>query len=302
MATVMREKFDSFLVNKAVEQGAVFQGDTKFLSPSGSVGDLRVETSRETFNARYIVGADGVTGKACGMLGLRVRRKAMYALEGEVFPDHSDLLRDFRGSVHFDFGFIPYGYGWVFPKKSQLSVGVLTRSKKVKDLKKYLVSYMKYKGVYEHADIRSLSGHQIPFGPHRRNTLANYKGLLVGDSAGLADPLTGEGLFYAVMEAWLASKVITHALNSGDSYMLTYNNLVSKELMHDALCTQRIAGVFYDFPAFSYRVLKAHGQRLGAPLLDIIMGKKTYREVQRQMLRPSNLLSLVASRHSLHAS
>ena len=59
-----------------------------------------------------------------------MRSRKMTALEGEVYLSNPDILKTFRGSAHFDFGVIPAGYGWIFPKRDHLSTGVLTREKK----------------------------------------------------------------------------------------------------------------------------------------------------------------------------
>jgi len=82
---VMRENFDNFLVNKAIEAGAVFQDGTSFKSLSGKAGNLVLETSKGKIGAKVIVGADGVSSRVARSLGFKLKRSFMTAVEGEVY-------------------------------------------------------------------------------------------------------------------------------------------------------------------------------------------------------------------------
>lgn len=293
---VMRNKFDHFLVRKAINAGATLQQDTNFKSLSGSIGNLSVGTSKGVFNTRIIVGADGVNSRVARSLDLRVRRNVMNGIEGEVFYENAEVVSRLKNSVHFDFGVIPYGYGWIFPKKDHLSIGVLTTSKKVKNVTRYFTSYLKMKGLSNFKQVEPLSSHLLPFGPEKKNVVANQKGLLVGDAVGLSDPITGEGIFYAIREAHLASEIMMNALESGYEYIESYNNILKDELMHELICAKRMSYMLYKVPSLSYKVLKSHGKKLGKYHVDIITGEKTYSDLQHKILRLSSLLTLLFNR------
>lgn len=284
-STVMRDQFDAFLVEKAVNAGADLRENTGFQSLSGPVGDLKLETSRGTFLTRVIVGADGARSTVARALGLWKRRAFMTALVAEVFYENGTISKKLRNTVYWDFGMIPKGYGWVFPKKGHLSVGILSHSKRLKNSRSLLETYMKTKGLHSGGEVKSLRGHLIPFGPQGRILLANQNGLLVGDAAGLTDAVTGEGIYYALREAEMASKVISNSLEVNSAGLEEYNTLINKELVKELTYAKRLGYVLYSYPLISHRVLKAKGQRLVEYQLEVMLGARTYKDLYHKMIR-----------------
>lgn len=296
---VMRDTFDYFLVRKAMKKGLVVRDNTTFDSASGSKGDLLVKTSRGNFKAKVIAGADGVNSRVAKTLGLGIRHDVMVAVEGEVKPKEKHILDQYKGSIVIDFGVIPGGYGWVFPKKDHLSTGVGASYKGLKGWKGYLESYMKLKGIVSESmkcPDYPVRGRLIPINPHNDNILSNELGLVAGDAAGFCDPMTGEGLFFAVREAFIASEVIKDALSSGMT-VSRYTDLVKKEFMGDLVWAKRMAYILYRYPAISRRLLLRHGETLGENQTAVILSQQTYRDVFRKiavfMINPVRLLSFL---------
>jgi geranylgeranyl reductase family protein len=282
---VMRDKFDHLLVRKAVEAGADMKSDTAFRSLRGPVGNLEIVTSNGTFKARFVVGADGVNSSVAKALGWRVRRKVMSAIEAQVHDPHVATLTDSERSVHFDFGLIPGGYGWIFPKKDHLSIGVLSAAGKIRNLKPSFEAYLKRKGLGVDMPVKLMRSHLIPGGPHKDDVFADERGLLVGDAAGFADPLTGEGLFYAICGARLASRVILDAFSLGRSHMKGYNRLLKKAFMSDLTWARGMAHVLYNMPAVGHWLLKSHGGTVAEHQLELICGRDVYSKLWRRLLR-----------------
>ena len=81
---------------------------------------VTVRTATESLRARYVVGADGANGTTAKSLGLMARRHNGVALEGEIQVS-SAALEKWRGKMLFDYGGIPWGYSWIFPKAEQTS-------------------------------------------------------------------------------------------------------------------------------------------------------------------------------------
>ncbi len=281
---VMRDKFDYLLVKKAVASGCHLSEETTFESLSGLPGDLRVHTNNGVFRARILVGADGVISRTAKALGLQGRKRIIRALEAEVFYDDRAMISQLRHTAHFDLGAIPKGYGWIFPKMDHLSIGVGTTSKRIRSLKHYLNAFMETKGLHSSAEIRALRGHQIPYNPSVRNLFANQNGLLVGDAAGLTDPVTGEGIYYAVLEAIIAGEVIINSLKEGSNYVNEYNRAVRRILKKEMLYARRLSGFFYGLPNCSKSLLKRFGNELVECHLQIVCGKRTYRMLYFKLL------------------
>ncbi len=288
---VMRDKFDYFLVRKAINEGAQLLDGAAYRSLSGPVGNLEVETSQGIFKTRLLIGADGVNSKVARELGWRVCRNVITAMEGEVFYQNVQTLENLKNSVHFDFGVVPEGYGWVFPKSDHLSIGVLSTASTISHLKPYFTLYMKVKGLDAHAQVRSLRTYLIPHGPDKINIFADQRVILVGDAAGFADPMTGEGIFFAIREAHIASKVILDGLTLSYSHIKKYNDLLKKEFMREMISAKRLAYILYKFPRFSHTILRLRGRILGQCYLDIVSGTMSYSDLYYKMFSPASILT-----------
>jgi geranylgeranyl reductase family protein len=286
---VMRSRFDAYLVSKAEEAGAAVLTDTALenasLSPGGSID---VKTSKGAFKTLILAGADGVNSRVARVMGLWKNRVGCPAIEAEVYPDDPGLIDTWRGCVDFDFGAAPKGYGWVFPKADHLSVGVFSTGRKVTDLKGSLLKYLAGKGLNE-TEIKGFRGHMIPLGPHD-GPFANKNSLLVGDAAGLADPITGEGIYHALRQAEIAAGCIARSLTDSKMDLATYNSLIKKEFLQELGYAKRLARLFYDLPRLSHLLVRAKKDRVIGYHLDIITGRRTYRELFFKALNPMNLL------------
>jgi geranylgeranyl reductase family protein len=280
---VMRSRLDHFLAMKAVRAGAILEDGVSFkaLYPSGD--GLSIHTSEGTFKGRLLVGADGVNSRVARALGIKIQRHVMNGVEGEIYYPDFKFPRVFQNTAHFDFGLIPEGYGWIFPKRDHLSVGVLSASRRVKHLKPYFSAYLAAKNIHASAKVKSLRAHLIPVSPDKRNILATERGLLVGDAAGFADPITGEGMTYAFKGAHIASSVIMDALRSGYNRLETYTPILRKEMGHDLIFAKRFAYILYKCPRFSVRIISAHGGRLADLHMSVIQGERSYESLYRKM-------------------
>ncbi len=284
IAMVMRDKFDFYLVSKALEKGVDLRDNHSFRSLSGEAGALTVRTDRGAFKARMVVGADGVSSRLGRHLGLCVDHKVMLAVEGECHYEDRDLPHPYRGTVHFDFGVLPKGYGWVFPKRNHLSVGIVTLGRPRHRMFDAFHAYLSLKGLSSGVRVHPLRGHLIPFSPSGRNVLADQRGLVVGDAAGFTDPLTGEGIYYAIHGAAIAADSIRKALDFGPSILPSYTSSIKAAFMPDLIRAGRMSRIVYQCPKLTKLLLHRKGDLVGRSQLDIVTGRKTYRQLFRQIL------------------
>lgn len=137
---------------------------------------------------------------------------------------------------HIDIQFLPRleGYIWVFPRCGHLSVGICAKGEPAHALRTRLESYMRERHIPRKEG--TFYGHLIPSlepGAWRRNRLAGNGWMAVGDAGGLVDPLTGEGLYYAIRSADLASEVIIADGQPVAAYENAYRKLVRQDFGED---------------------------------------------------------------------
>jgi geranylgeranyl reductase family protein len=197
-----RRRLDQFLVDRAREAGAEFRDGVRVTVESGT--RLRVDETPVEVDA--IVGADGANGVTARTLGLGGDIVPGVALEGNV--RHGVVPRaEYRGRMVIELAILPGGYGWIFPKGDHVNVGVGGWGSEGPRLRDELNRLCTVYGI-DPADVTDLRGHRLPL--RRPSTkLAGGRALLVGDAAGLVDPVSGDGIYEALVSSELAAEAIT---------------------------------------------------------------------------------------------
>lgn len=215
--TVDREELDSFLLKRAMQMGAAVRTGEKVLSVQPGVNDVTVKTDKAVYNAPLVIGADGIPSLVARWTYGRQDSVNAVCLCADVPLPSVDSSR-FHGALETHWGFFRWGYAWIFPKRDHLSIGMGTWDCRQQDLRTLWTDFVQSQGLPKGRP----QGHLIPVGGRTRYKAVDNL-LLVGDAAGFADPLTGEGLYYAFTSARLAAETIWALKRSGLSY--TANNL-----------------------------------------------------------------------------
>jgi flavin-dependent dehydrogenase len=189
-----RRRLDHYLAEQAAAAGAEFRDGSKVSDVRE--GCLRVDGSE--VEVTIVVGADGANGTTARALNL-----GGPITHGVAFEGNAPFDTRFRNLAVIELGTIPGGYGWVFPKGDHVNVGVGGWESEGPRLREHLAELCRRHGVDADA-LESVRGHRLPlrrggFVPARRRSL------LVGDAAGLVDPLTGDGMYEAFVSARLAA-------------------------------------------------------------------------------------------------
>ncbi len=211
-----RSKFDTFLTEKAVEAGAELRDETPVNRIEVTDSHVKVRAPNGPFESRMIIGTDGMGGPTASCAHLYERWKpehVAYAIESEV-PVGESGVQDFIGAEsYFDvyFGVSPAGYGWVFPKDDHLTVGVGCRLSKLRDAHALFNAFVKRIPQLTGRNIPGPQAHLIPLGGAANVPSAGERILLAGDSAGFAEPLLGEGIYFAILGAQMAAQTTAEA-------------------------------------------------------------------------------------------
>jgi flavin-dependent dehydrogenase len=126
-------------------------------------------------------------------------------------------------------GFIPWGYAWSFPGLETQTYGMAALSSRSgKKIKSHFGEFLASQSI-EPAASSHIASHCIPYGNYARRP-GSRRLLLLGDACGLADPLLGEGIYYAHRSAQLAARAVLGAIQDPDSLVPTYGRLLKERI------------------------------------------------------------------------
>jgi len=225
-----------------------------------------------THAGRYLLLAEGSTGTLARALGLASRRAGVPTLQAEV--PLAQAAGDWRGTALFQFGALPGGYLWVFPRRGSLSVGIVNFRRGRRPLRGALEAEMARLGIA--AEGVRWRGHPLPVFAGRR-ALGRGRILLLGDAAGLVDPLLGEGIRYAIHSGQVAADVVRRGLAAD-----AYSRRVAVEIGRSLQRAREIARLFYRFPRLAYSIATQDG-RGTAWMTDVLAERSDYVGISRRL-------------------
>ena len=274
--TVMRDAFDHFLVNRAQQLGAVLMDGHKVTQIQASAGCVEISTGESTFHSRFVVGADGAYSIVARALGMTRAIEHLVGIESEIVVPQGELVK-WRSRVHVDLGCIPGGYAWVFPKRNHLSVGAGCLASRARSLRRVYQRFLNSLGIGSYTIARS-SSHLIPTCT-KGELVWQDKALLLGDAAGLADPLTGEGIYNAIRSARLAAPMIEDSLAGGEGRLHDYQQIVERKMMSELRIARALSRDFVRFPRLVFAML-GRSDGLWRAICDLTLGETDYAAIK----------------------
>jgi len=219
-----RQVFDASLVEAAKKAGARFQvGECYGVTTKGAV----TLADGSLLKASVVVGADGVQSVVGSSSGLNPgwdNRQVVICASTDFKLDPA-RLDEFYGAarkiyISPAYSFVS-GYGWAFPKKTHISVGIGGR---LHDTNNIVVTFKRFvdglveKGVIpEECKVIYPDSGITPAGAALGlPAFADGRVVLVGDAGGFASATSGEGIFPGMWSAKIAAGVIDDALKSDD--------------------------------------------------------------------------------------
>ncbi len=243
----------NFSYREPREAGATLADDERVHQVQTTEQGVQVETANRVFTAQIVVGADGARSVVAASAGLIERVDLGIGLEAEISVPGQRLVQ-WESLMGLDIGHMRGGYGWVFPKKDHLSVGVGIPLHQARRLKSGYQAVLKSHGLSNHTATGSeVTGCRCA-GRERRSSLGGA--CCWGDAAGLVDPVTGEGIYNAVRSAKIAAPVIESYLNGSSTNLHEYEAMVDKQILPELKAARALARGFAWFPGLVFTAVE----------------------------------------------
>jgi geranylgeranyl reductase family protein len=286
VSMVMRDEFDAFLVQQAVAQGVHLLPDQALQSITFGETTHQLQTSQSSIAAKAVIAADGATSPTAKLAGwTRDTRVCVPALEYEVQTDSATFERLSR-SVRFDMDALVHGCGWSFPKSHHLSVGVGALKKETNlQMKTNYAEYAHRLGI-DTIVKQSQHGYIIPVAP-RTDGFVKNRVFLVGDAAGLADPITAEGISNAIASGIWAAQALVDARMDCALAETAYLQSLKTRILDQNRIASKLAHWLYANATARNLLFKHFGDQLAQRMARIFTGESCY---------PENVMASVQNR------
>jgi geranylgeranyl reductase family protein len=227
VAMTQRIRLDHHLAEQAAAAGAELRDGMKVTAVREENGAVAVATPKGVLAASAVIGADGVNGATARSAGLDQPIVYGVALEGNV-ANEAARARRYEGKAVIELGEIAGGYAWVFPKGDHVNVGVGGWEREGPSLREHLWKLCDEHGIARE-DVESLRGYRLPLRRPGANP-ARGRIALVGDAAGLVDPLSGDGMYEAFVSASLVAGEVERLLAGEVDSLAAYGPALHRKI------------------------------------------------------------------------
>jgi geranylgeranyl reductase family protein len=283
LVVVSRTDFDGLLLSAARQAGAdLLRARATDLRPSPDGFEIR--TTAGVVRTGFLIGADGSNSLVRRRLGQPFRRDQLSIATG--FFAHGVSSEDICVELLKE----PAGYLWSFPRPTHLAIGICAQADcgaTSAVLRQMAARWIARAGLAEGARLEQYSW-PIPSLPARdfiRLTPSGPRFCLVGDAAGLVDPITREGIYFALLSAQWAAEAVA-ASDAPRRYARRVRAGIGAELARAA----RLKAAFFR-PRFERLIVEAlsRSEAIRAVMQDLVAGRQDYSGLKWRLLRTLEL-------------
>jgi geranylgeranyl reductase family protein len=219
---ILRREFDHLLLERAAATGADVRWGLRVTGVAVDADTVRVTTERGVFDAAALIGAGGHRCPVARALGDISEREAVVAAqesETELAPERAADLGALMDAPELYLEPDLRGYGWFFPKGDWINVGIGCTGAADGSLPRRrdrLVAALRASGrLPADVELAPFKGHAYVVRRQAPRRLTGPRFCLVGDAAGLARDLSGEGIGPAIRSGRLAAEAVLGSLRTG---------------------------------------------------------------------------------------
>lgn len=289
---ITRCHFDYFLVQQAIAAGAHLYENCQVRHIDTQSRGFTLRTATGAWHSRYLAFADGARGTLRRQVGFPAAIPHDLGLDMEVVAGQECLWQP--GTIYIDWGTHPQCYAWAFPKAGHWSIGVKGPAPRSTLLVHYLKQFMQRWGLRPAMDKLPFLAHTLPTRTAEM-PLVQGRALVLGDAAGLLEPFTGEGIYYAIRSAHLAAEALATACLH-DTLPQEYATTIETVIMPELAGARALQRLFDAYPQVFHLMVQYHPRSWRA-LARIIRGERGFADVGRILQRYSALVRLALYRH-----
>jgi geranylgeranyl reductase family protein len=247
-----RRRLDELLARACAREGAELREAARVTDVAADGDGVTLTVDGAPVRARALIGADGVNGTVARSTGLEQQHRIGVALEGNL-PYGSVARARFEGRLVLELGNVPGGYGWVFPKGDHVNFGIGGWETEGPRLREHLARLCAEHGV-DVRDLTGVRGYRLPM--RRADAIpASGRVALIGDAAGLVDPLSGDGLYEAFVSARIAAEHTLRLLAGETDRLDAYAEQVVRTLGPNAAASWSAKVALDRFPRAVFAVV-----------------------------------------------
>lgn len=272
-----RAAFDGMLLQQAVDAGATHI-PSRMNAVTRTADRWHILAGAVSLSAPWLLGADGPAGV--------VRKQVFRPFERRQLSIAAGSYVDGVDTREIVIGFVdePSGYLWSFPRDGHVAVGTCAQATDTTVTEMHATTDRWLDG-YAPAAGRERRRYSWPIPSLESRDVDDEQPsgdgwMLLGDAAGLVDPITREGIFFALRSGMLAAAALGGAAPERE-----YAAAVRDELHDELRRAARLKAGFYR-PRFTRLLIDALNQ--SAPIrnvmLNLVAGRQPYRGLKRRLL------------------
>jgi flavin-dependent dehydrogenase len=273
-----RTDFDAAILDAAARAGASLvpaRVTNVAVEPDG----VRLDTTRGAYRARFVIGADGANSLVRRRLSRPFSRAELSIATG--YFAHGVTSDE----IVIEFTANPPGYIWSFPRPTHLAIGVCAQADArvtAATLREQTAAWMTTTGIASGARLEPYAWPipSLDVASLERLELAGHRWLLVGDAAGLVDPITREGIYFALLSGQFAADALIAEQPA------EYDGHVRDAIVPELVRAARLKAGFFR-PSFIALLMHAltRSAAIREVMADLIAGRQSYAGLKWRLLR-----------------